>query len=263
MAFSTACCSAALLLVPSRGETAEKAAPPAWLKDSAAKLESELAAKYGEACRVRLQRGLKQLGQFWRAEDGDAAAFGALRARELRRRPGRRRTPCSTASSDCWKRSTATWPSCATSSASRPTSTAVRVLPLDEAVCRLRSGGPRHRRPVRQQDRLRRAVELSADHAPAAAGRRGEMDAPPMGRGPAGRAVRHPRARRSLAGRFPERVGRRAVHQPVPHLHAPSAGRPTAGGLSRRKCGSSPIGTSATKSRRSTPTAPAGWPGSA
>jgi hypothetical protein len=39
------------------------------------KLESELVAKYGEAQRPRIQRGLKQAAQFWRDADGDAAAF--------------------------------------------------------------------------------------------------------------------------------------------------------------------------------------------
>ncbi len=39
------------------------------------KVESDLVAKYGEAQRTRIQRGLKQVADFWRAEDGDAAAF--------------------------------------------------------------------------------------------------------------------------------------------------------------------------------------------
>jgi hypothetical protein len=39
------------------------------------KAENALVAKYGEAQRVRIQRGLKQVAQFWRAEDGDAVAF--------------------------------------------------------------------------------------------------------------------------------------------------------------------------------------------
>ncbi len=39
------------------------------------KVQNALVAKYGEAQRVRAQRGLKQVAQFWRAEDGDAAAF--------------------------------------------------------------------------------------------------------------------------------------------------------------------------------------------
>jgi hypothetical protein len=42
------------------------------------KLETELVAKYGEAQRPRVQRGLKQVAQFWRAEDGDQAAFESL-----------------------------------------------------------------------------------------------------------------------------------------------------------------------------------------
>jgi hypothetical protein len=52
-------------------QTAGVASAPAWLKDTVAKLENELSAKYGEAQRLRLQRGLKQVSEFWRAEDGD------------------------------------------------------------------------------------------------------------------------------------------------------------------------------------------------
>jgi len=48
---------------------------PSWLKSSTSKMESELVAKYGDAQRPRLQRGLHQVGEFWRAEDGDATAF--------------------------------------------------------------------------------------------------------------------------------------------------------------------------------------------
>ncbi|HJQ36717.1 MAG TPA: hypothetical protein VKB93_06235 [Thermoanaerobaculia bacterium] len=48
------------------------------MQDSMQKLETELVAKYGEAQRARLRRGMKQVAQFWRAEDGDAAAFEEL-----------------------------------------------------------------------------------------------------------------------------------------------------------------------------------------
>jgi hypothetical protein len=48
---------------------------PAWVRDSAAKLEKELVERYGEAQRGRAARGLKQAGEFWRAEDGDHVAF--------------------------------------------------------------------------------------------------------------------------------------------------------------------------------------------
>lgn len=42
------------------------------------KLETELVAKYGEAQRARLQRGMKQVAQFWREEDGGQADFENL-----------------------------------------------------------------------------------------------------------------------------------------------------------------------------------------
>ena len=59
---------AAILVVPASAQTQE----------SMQKLEAELVAKYGEAQRARLQRGMKQVADFWRAEDGDAAAFEDL-----------------------------------------------------------------------------------------------------------------------------------------------------------------------------------------
>jgi hypothetical protein len=54
--------------------------PPAipeidWMPGSQTKLELKLVAQYGEVQRARLQRGLGQAAQFWRTEDGDAAAF--------------------------------------------------------------------------------------------------------------------------------------------------------------------------------------------
>jgi hypothetical protein len=53
----------------------QRGAPLPWLKASMAKMETELVAKYGESQRARLQRGLKQVADFWRAEDGNAATF--------------------------------------------------------------------------------------------------------------------------------------------------------------------------------------------
>jgi hypothetical protein len=47
----------------------------AWMKSASAKLESELAARYGESQRLRAQRGLQQIAEFWRAPDGDQAVF--------------------------------------------------------------------------------------------------------------------------------------------------------------------------------------------
>jgi hypothetical protein len=37
--------------------------------------ETELVAKYGEGQRARIRRGLKQVAELWRAEDGDASEF--------------------------------------------------------------------------------------------------------------------------------------------------------------------------------------------
>jgi hypothetical protein len=54
--------------------TAADATPP-WVKDSVSKMERELVAKYGDSLRARLQRGLRQVAEFWRADDGDAATF--------------------------------------------------------------------------------------------------------------------------------------------------------------------------------------------
>ena len=48
---------------------------PAWMSDSIAKMQTALVAKYGEQQRLRIERGLRQVAQFWRAEDGNAASF--------------------------------------------------------------------------------------------------------------------------------------------------------------------------------------------
>jgi len=52
-----------------------RAARGADMKDSFPALEKELTSKYGEAARPRIERGLKQVAELWRPEDGDAAAF--------------------------------------------------------------------------------------------------------------------------------------------------------------------------------------------
>jgi hypothetical protein len=45
------------------------------MKSSMAKMESELVARYGDAQKPRILRGLHQVEEFWRADDGDAATF--------------------------------------------------------------------------------------------------------------------------------------------------------------------------------------------
>jgi hypothetical protein len=49
--------------------------PVPWMNGAMEKLEKELLAKYSEAQRSRVQRGLHQVAEFWRAEDGDATVF--------------------------------------------------------------------------------------------------------------------------------------------------------------------------------------------
>ncbi|MGA8490807.1 MAG: hypothetical protein WB711_10315 [Terriglobales bacterium] len=51
------------------------AVAPTWMNDSTAKLQNELIAKYGTQQSVRLDRGLHQVAEFWRVDDGDAAVF--------------------------------------------------------------------------------------------------------------------------------------------------------------------------------------------
>jgi len=50
-------------------------AQPSWMPSSITKMQTELTAKYGDSARPRAQRGLHQIREFWRAEDGDAAGF--------------------------------------------------------------------------------------------------------------------------------------------------------------------------------------------
>jgi hypothetical protein len=59
----------------SASSKASPAIQPAWMNASTSKLETELVAKYGEAQRARGQRGVRQVAEFWRADDGDSAAF--------------------------------------------------------------------------------------------------------------------------------------------------------------------------------------------
>jgi hypothetical protein len=56
-------------------QPAVQTSAPAWMNTTNQKLEAELIKKYGEGQRVRVQRGLLQVSEFWRAEDGDAALF--------------------------------------------------------------------------------------------------------------------------------------------------------------------------------------------
>jgi hypothetical protein len=60
---------------PSVSDTTTMQKMPDWMKGSTAKLETELTAKYGQPEQYRIRRGLLQVSEFWRAQDGDAATF--------------------------------------------------------------------------------------------------------------------------------------------------------------------------------------------
>jgi len=53
----------------------ESGVPEQRMKESMTRLETALIAKYGEGERERLQRGIKQVADFWRPEDGDTGVF--------------------------------------------------------------------------------------------------------------------------------------------------------------------------------------------
>jgi hypothetical protein len=52
-----------------------ESARPEWMTTSAVAIEADLVARHGEGQRARARRGLAQAADFWRAEDGDEAAF--------------------------------------------------------------------------------------------------------------------------------------------------------------------------------------------
>ena len=68
----------ALACGPAPAETPPSGASCAWYQDTAAQVARELLARHGDGQRARLERGLAQVGLFWRAEDGDATQFAAF-----------------------------------------------------------------------------------------------------------------------------------------------------------------------------------------
>ncbi len=55
--------------------TQAQSVKPEWMTRIVGTLETDLVTKYGEAQRTRIQKGLRQVADFWRADDGDATAF--------------------------------------------------------------------------------------------------------------------------------------------------------------------------------------------
>jgi hypothetical protein len=68
-------CSEEILMQNASTPAKASAAAPSWMNTSTIKLQNELTAKYGAQQKPRLDRGLHQVAEFWRAEDGDATVF--------------------------------------------------------------------------------------------------------------------------------------------------------------------------------------------
>ncbi len=51
---------------------------PEWMKDAVTRSVQALTARCGEAQRAHIQQGVNQAAEFWRTDDGDAAAFAAF-----------------------------------------------------------------------------------------------------------------------------------------------------------------------------------------
>ncbi|MFI5250868.1 MAG: hypothetical protein ACHQQQ_00425 [Bacteroidota bacterium] len=49
--------------------------PVSWIRKSQEKLENELITKYGESQRTRIEKGLQQVSDFWRREDGSVDIY--------------------------------------------------------------------------------------------------------------------------------------------------------------------------------------------
>ncbi len=67
----------------SKATAAKSVKPPAWMQTAVVKLEKDLVQKFGEAQRPRVQRGLKQVAEFWRTSDGGHAALENFVVREF------------------------------------------------------------------------------------------------------------------------------------------------------------------------------------
>jgi hypothetical protein len=77
LAFSMSCSQESRMKKSEEGSPGADKSPAStsWMNGAITKLEDEVVRQYGESQRGRLQRGLKQVSEFWRASDGDQAVF--------------------------------------------------------------------------------------------------------------------------------------------------------------------------------------------
>src|SRR5512144_769786 len=68
-------CSSLFALILFASVACAQGVQPPWALATIAKLQSSLGGPMSEAQRARLAKGMAQVANFWRAGDGDAAAF--------------------------------------------------------------------------------------------------------------------------------------------------------------------------------------------
>ena len=229
------------------------------MKETMTKVENELAARYGEAERPRIQRGIEQAARFWRPEDGDAKAFAEMvrthvAVDSVARNALFSRMEFALESLDGHMNEITRdfrWQSDLDLG---------RDLPLRRDPRGLRPVGARQRRLLQEPAGLRGAPQLPADDARSS----GSQEGPAW--------TRRQWAEARLAERFSKRVpadgqpGRSARPAPRPTATSPSttSGCTTSStrrdsASSRRSCACSRTGTCATRSRPTTPTRRPAW----
>ena len=80
-AIVTSCASLFVAAASLSWTAAAAASELEWTAEAVASLEAELVAMHGEEQRHRIQRGLDQVADFWRVEDGDQEQFEAFARR--------------------------------------------------------------------------------------------------------------------------------------------------------------------------------------
>ena len=171
------------------------------------KLATELATKYGESERSRIERGLNQAARFWRKEDGDEADFAEV-AREQIAQDSAVRNALFSRMEFGLESLDGHMNEIARDFRRQSDLDLGADLPLRRDPRRLRPGGARQRRLLLQPPRVRGAAEFPGHDARAAPDRGRIVVAPAVGRGAAGRALlqAHPRRRQPRDRRRPRRA---------------------------------------------------------
>ncbi len=200
-------------------EAHAQVAAPGWMKGSIAKLETELVAKHGEAVRADARRGMEQVAQFWRVDDGGAAVFeefvlqnfaGDEKTRDGDVRPLRGSSRQAQRAHDRDRARVQV----ADRSRYRP------GAPRRRDLRRIRSLGSRRRRFLPEQDRLRRSAQLSAHHARSAPHGRRAMVAAAVGGGPSRPALLQAHSGGGQSRGREDQLGGRPVHLRLQRLDA-------------------------------------------